>query len=392
MVDTQVVIVGSGPSGLLLSRLLHLHGIANIVLERRSQEHVLGRVRAGVLEAGTVELLDEANAGARLHREGLVHQGMELSFEGSRHRIDFGALTGGKSVTIYGQTEVTRDLMDALAEDGVPPLYETEAIEIRGIDGSRPTVAAVDPDGAQREISCEFVAGCDGFRGVARRSVAAKVQTYERHYPFGWLGVLTKAPPVSRELIYASHERGFALCSMRSPTLSRYYVQVGSGEKAEDWPDRRFFDELRRRLDRQAAEALVAAPSIEKGIAAVRSFVAEPMRCGRLFLAGDAAHIVPPTGAKGLNLAAADVGRLARALIEHFREGSPAGLEAYSESCLKRVWKAERFSFWMTSLLHLFPESGAFGRKMQLAELDYLVGSRAAMTALAENYVGLPFD
>jgi p-hydroxybenzoate 3-monooxygenase len=390
-VDTQVAIIGSGPSGLLLSRLLHLNGIANIVIERRSRDYVLSRVRAGVLEMGTVALLEEAKVFERMHRERLVHEGIEISFQGRRHRIDFTNLTGGKSVTIYGQTEVTRDLMDALAHDGVPPRYEAEAIDISGLDGSRPKVAYME-SGERREVECEFVAGCDGFHGVSRTSVEAKLKTYERVYPFGWLGVLSETPPVSEELIYANHERGFALCSMRSHALSRYYVQVADDEKVEAWPDERFFDELRRRLDQEAAEAMVTGPSIEKSIAAVRSFVAEPMRCGKLFLAGDAAHIVPPTGAKGLNLAAADVRLLARALIEHYRERSSAGLDAYSAACLSRVWKAERFSWWMTSLLHCFPETGAFGRKIQLAELDYLVGSRAAQTALAENYVGLPFD
>jgi p-hydroxybenzoate 3-monooxygenase len=389
--DTQVAIIGSGPAGLLLSRLLHLNGIDNIVLERRSQDYVLGRIRAGVLEMGTVALLDEAKVGERMHCEGLIHDGIEIAFGGSRHRIDFKDLTGGKSVMIYGQTEITHDLMDALAKDGVPPRYEAEVIRIGGVDTSRPTVAYLEA-GVEREITCEFVAGCDGFHGVSRQSVAAKLKTFERVYPIGWLGVLSETPPVSNELIYASHERGFALCSMRSRTLSRCYIQVAADEPVEAWPDDRFFDELRERLDPAAAEAMIAGASIEKSVAPLRSFVAEPMRCGKLFLAGDAAHIVPPTGAKGLNLAAADVGRLAHAFIEHYREGSPAGLDAYSDACLKRVWRAERFSWWMTSLLHLFPETGAFGRKIQVAELDYLVGSRAASTALAENYVGLPFD
>jgi p-hydroxybenzoate 3-monooxygenase len=390
-VNTQVAIIGSGPSGLLLSRLLHLNGIANVVLERRSQDYVLGRVRAGVLEMGTVALLDEAKVGKRMHAEGLIHEGIEITFEGSRHRIDFAGLTGGKSVMIYGQTELTHDLMDALAADGVAPRYAAEVVAIRDIGGSRPTVVFTEA-GEEREIACEFVAGCDGYHGVSRKGVAGKLKVFERVYDFGWLGVLSETPPVSHELIYANHERGFALCSMRSHTRSRYYVQCSLEDKIEEWPDDRFWDELRRRLDREAAERLIAGPSIEKGIAALRSFVAEPMRFGRLFLAGDAGHIVPPTGAKGLNLAAADIRILAHALIEHYVEGSSAGLDAYSERCLKRIWKAERFSWWMTSMLHLFPENGPFGRKLQLAELDYLVGSRAASTALAENYVGLPFD
>jgi p-hydroxybenzoate 3-monooxygenase len=389
--DTQVVIIGSGPAGLLLSRLLHQNGIANVALERRSRDYVLGRIRAGVLETGTVRLLEEAKVAGRLHRERLVHEGIELSFEGVRHRIDFADLTGGKSVTIYGQTEITRDLMDALADDGVPPRYEAEVVEIGGIDGAHPTVTYVER-GTTHKLTCEFVAGCDGFHGVARKSVETRLRTYQRDYHFGWLGVLSETPPVSPELIYASHERGFALCSMRSSTLSRCYVQVEADEKVEAWSDQRFFDELRSRLDPPTAEAMVTGPSIEKSLAIVRSFVAEPMRHGRLFLAGDAAHIVPPTGAKGLNLAAADIRVLARALIEYFKDKSPAGLDAYSNTCLARVWKAERFSYWMTSLLHRFPDSGAFGRKLQLAELDYLVGSRAASTSLAENYVGLPSD
>jgi p-hydroxybenzoate 3-monooxygenase len=389
--DTQVAIIGAGPAGLLLSRLLHLNGIANIVLERRSQAYVLSRIRAGVLEQGTVALLEEAGVADRLHREGLVHHGIEITFEGTRHRIDFAELVNG-SVTIYGQTEVTRDLMNALAAESVAPLYEAEAVGVSGSEGSRPTIR-YRRDSETHELACEFVAGCDGYHGVSRESIPEKaLNTYERLYPFGWLGVLSETPPVSRELIYANHQRGFALCSMRSPSLSRYYVQVPHDEPVEAWPDARFWDELRLRLDDGAAKILATGPSIEKSIAAVRSFVAEPMRFGRLFLAGDAAHIVPPTGAKGLNLAAADVGSLAHAFIEHYAERSSAGLEAYSEKCLRRVWRAERFSWWMTSLLHRFPDSGRFGRRLQLAELEYLVGSRAASSALAENYVGLPFD
>jgi p-hydroxybenzoate 3-monooxygenase len=389
--DTQVAIIGAGPAGLLLSRLLHLNGVSNVVLERRSQEHVLSRIRAGVLEQSTVTLLEEARVAKRLHREGLVHRGIEITFDGVRRRIDFAGLVNA-SVTVYGQTEVTRDLMNALAADLVTPLYEAEAFKITGLEGSRPTVM-YRRKGEAHELACEFVAGCDGYHGISRASIPERaLSTYERIYPFGWLGVLSETPPVSHELIYANHERGFALCSMRSPSLSRYYVQVPHDEPVEAWPDERFWDELRLRLDKGAAETLVTGPSIEKSIAAVRSFVAEPMRFRRLFLAGDAAHIVPPTGAKGLNLAAADVSFLAQALIEHYAEGSSAGLDAYSAKCLRRVWKAERFSWWMTSLLHLFPETGPFGRRLQLAELDYLLGSRAASTALAENYVGLPFE
>lgn len=387
---TQVAIIGAGPAGLLLSRLLHLNGIANLVLERRSREHVLSRIRAGVLEQGTVTLLEEAGIAERLRREALIHHGIELSFGGTRHRIDFSDLTGA-CVTIYGQTEVTRDLMQALEDGSAPPLYEAEVSEVSGFAGDRPSVV-YRLNGERRELSCEYVAGCDGYHGVSRKSVPpGAIRTYERSYPFGWLGVLSETPPVSDELIYAGHEHGFALCSMRSRALSRYYVQVPLGETIEAWPDGRFWDELRRRLDRAAAAALVTGPSIEKSIAQLRSFVAEPMRFGRLFLAGDAAHIVPPTGAKGLNLAVADVRALARALVEIYAGASTSALDAYSQTCLNRVWKAQRFSWWMTSLLHHFPEAGAFGRKIQLAELDYLVGSRAASAALAENYVGLPF-
>jgi len=388
--DTKVAIVGAGPSGLLLSRLLHRAGVDNVVLERRSAEYVLGRIRAGVLEHGTVELLDEAGVGERCHGEGLVHEGIGIAFEGDRHRIDFQALTGS-AVTVYGQTEVTRDLMDALSADGVPPWYEAEVVAIEGFDGDKPLVRYRE-NGEEKSLTAEFVAGCDGYHGVARKSVPQDAfESFERVYPFGWLGVLSETAPVSDELIYANHARGFALCSMRSHHLSRYYVQCSLDDRVEDWPDERFWDELRRRIDPPAAEALETGTSIEKSIAPLRSSVAEPMRFGRLLLAGDAAHIVPPTGAKGLNLAASDVRYLAHALIEHYIERSPAALDAYSDTCLSRVWKAERFSWWMTSLLHLFPETGAFGRKIQLAELGYLVGSRAASTALAENYVGLPF-
>jgi p-hydroxybenzoate 3-monooxygenase len=391
LMDTKVAIVGAGPSGLLLSRLLHRAGIDNIVLERRSAEYVLSRIRAGVLERGTVDLLHAAGVGGRCHREGLVHEGIGIAFEGARHRIDFQALTGSV-LTVYGQTEVTRDLMDALSADDAAPHYEAEVTAIEDFDGERPTVRYRE-NGEEKSLTCEFVAGCDGYHGVSRPSLPERsYQAFERVYPFGWLGVLSETVPVSDELIYANHERGFALCSMRTHHLSRYYVQCSLEDRVEDWADERFWDELRRRIDPPAAEALETGPSIEKSIAPLRSFVTEPLRFGRLLLAGDAAHIVPPTGAKGLNLAASDVRYLANALIEHYLEGSSAALDAYSKTCLRRVWKAERFSWWMTSLLHLFPETGAFGRKIQLAELDYLVGSKAASTALAENYVGLRFE
>jgi len=389
----QVAIIGSGPSGLLLGQLLHRAGIDAIILEQRSQEYVLGRIRAGVLEQGTVDLLDEAGVGERLHREGLVHGGLELCYGGGRHRVDLNGLTGGKNVTVYGQTEVTRDLMDARAAAEAKTVYEAEDVSIHDCDATRPRVR-YRKDGAVREIACDFVAGCDGFHGVTRRSVpAGAIRTYERVYPFGWLGVLSETPPVSDELIYANHERGFALCSMRSTTRSRYYVQCGLDERVEDWSDDRFWDELRRRLDPPTAQKLVTGPSIEKSIAPLRSFVAEPMRFGRLLLAGDAAHIVPPTGAKGLNLAASDVRYLSRALIGHYGSGGRmAEIDEYSAKCLRRVWKAVRFSWWMTTMLHRFPDTDAFGQRIQEAEFDYLVGSRAASAALAENYVGLPFE
>ena len=389
MSRTQVAIVGAGPAGLLLGALLAKAGVDAVIVEQRSAEYVLGRIRAGVLEQVTVALLEQAGVADRLHAEGLVHHGIELSFGGARHRIDFEKLTG-KHVTVYGQTEVTRDLMHAREAAGLETVYEAEHVRPHGFDGAKPSVSYVK-DGATHTIECDFIAGCDGFHGICRQSVpAAALQVFERVYPFGWLGVLSETPPVSPELIYSNHERGFALCSLRSMTRSRYYVQCPLDDKVEAWSDAMFWDELRRRLDREAAETIVTGPSIEKSIAPLRSFVAEPMRFGRLFLAGDAAHIVPPTGAKGLNLASSDVGLLAQALAEHYRDKSDAGIDHYSARSLRRVWRAERFSWWFTSLMHKFPETGAFGQKMQAAELDYLVHSDAASTALAENYVGLP--
>ncbi|HEY2418164.1 MAG TPA: 4-hydroxybenzoate 3-monooxygenase [Steroidobacteraceae bacterium] len=388
---TQVAIIGAGPSGLLLGQLLSKHGIANIVLEQRSADYVLSRIRAGVIEQGAAELLDEAGVGSRMHRDGLTHDGIEISLGGQRHRIDFQALVG-KSVIVYGQTEVTRDLMDGRLATGGQTLYETADVSLHQIEDGRARVRYRSSGGAEQEIECDFVAGCDGFHGVSRKSIPEHVlKFYERVYPFGWLGILVDQPPVSAELVYASHERGFALCSMRSRTRSRLYLQCRLDDHIEDWPDGRFYEELRRRLDDQAANALGSGASIEKSIAPLRSFVAEPMRYGNLFLAGDAAHIVPPTGAKGLNLAASDVYYLWQALMEYYREQSTAGLDAYSTRALQRVWKAERFSWWMTSILHYFPESSGFDQKMQRAELEYLLSSRAAMTALAENYVGLSY-
>lgn len=388
----QVAIIGGGPAGHLLGQLLYKAGIDAIVIEQRSQRYVQARIRAGVLEQGTVDLLDAAGVGARMHREGLVHGGFALGspvFEGGSHRIDLLALTRGKQVMVYGQTEVTQDLMDARAAAGLATVYEAENVALHDFDTDQPRVT-YEKGGITHTVHCDFIAGCDGYHGISRNSVPAhSLQTFERIYPFGWLGVLSDTPPVAHELIYANHPRGFALASMRSPTRSRYYVQCDLTDKAEAWSDSMFWDELRRRLAPEQAEALVIGPSIEKSIAPLRSFVTEPMRFGRLFLTGDAAHIVPPTGAKGLNLAASDVGYLSRGLIE-FYQGSSAGIDHYSATALQRVWKAVRFSWWFTSLMHKFPDTGAFGQKMQDAELIYLAQSPAAQTVLAENYVGLP--
>jgi p-hydroxybenzoate 3-monooxygenase len=386
---TQVVIIGAGPAGLLLGQLLQKSGIDNIILERQSAEHVLSRIRAGVIEQGMADLLDEVGVGERMHREGLVHDGVEICVEGVRHRIDFRALTG-KAVTVYGQTEITHDLMEGRAATGGTSFYEARDVSLNDLAGEAPRVR-YRKDGEEREIACDFIAGCDGFHGVARKSVPHDaIRTYERVYPFGWLGLLSDTPPVSEELIYVRNHLGFALCSMRSPTRSRYYVQCSLAEEVDAWPDERFWETLKARLDDEARARLVTGPSLEKSIAPLRSFVAEPMRFGRLFLAGDAAHIVPPTGAKGLNLAASDVRYLSQALIEFYREKSAAGLDRYSSTALLRVWKAERFSWWMTTLLHAFPDR-PFDTKLQAAELDFLFKSRAAATAFAENYVGLPF-
>jgi len=390
-VRTQVAIIGSGPAGLLLGQLLQLAGIDTVIIERKSRDYVLARIRAGVLEQGTVALLDKVGASARLHAEGLVHDGFELLFGGQRHRVALDRLTGGQHVTVYGQTEMTRDLMDLRASQGGTTMFEAEDVALHDFDGDKPYVTYAE-NGVTKRLDCDFIAGCDGYHGVSRASLPeSALRIFERVYPFGWLGILAEVPPVSHELIYAGEERGFALCSMRSMTRSRYYVQCGLDEKVENWSDERFWDELRRRLDPASAEALVTGPSIEKSIAPLRSFVAEPMRFGKLFLAGDAAHIVPPTGAKGLNLAAGDVHYLSQALIEHYGERSHAGIDAYSGKALARVWKAERFSWWLTSLMHHFPDKSGFEQRMQRAELDYLVSSDNAMAALAENYVGLPY-
>ncbi|MGK9051220.1 4-hydroxybenzoate 3-monooxygenase [Neorhizobium petrolearium] len=387
---TKVAIIGSGPSGLLLGQLLTNAGIDNVILDRVSKDYILGRVRAGVLEEGMAGMLDRAGAGARMHKEGLPHDGFSLAFDGRDHRIDLFGLTG-KRVTVYGQTELTHDLMDRREAMSGLSIYEAANVTPHNFEGGKPYVT-YEKDGVTHRIDCDFIAGCDGYHGVSRKSVSeSALQTFERIYPFGWLGILAEVPPVSHELIYANHPRGFALCSMRSETRSRYYIQCALDEKTENWPDDRFYDELRRRLPAEHAERMVTGPSFEKSIAPLRSFVAEPMRFGRLFLVGDAAHIVPPTGAKGLNLAASDVYYLFEGLQEFYGEKSAAGIDAYSARALKRVWRAVRFSWSMTTMMHRFPDTGEFGQKIQEAELDYLVSSKAASTALAENYVGLPY-
>ena len=387
---TQVVIVGAGPSGLLLGQLLFKAGVDAIILERQSPEYVLSRIRAGVLEQVTLDVLAQAGVDQRLKKEGLVHTGFDLLFKSERHRIDLESLTGGQKVMVYGQTEVTRDLMDARQAAGLTTIYETNDVEIHDFDSDHPSVS-YEKDGQRHTITCDFIAGCDGFHGVCRASVPSKsIQEFEKVYPFGWLGVLSDTPPVHEELIYVNSTRGFALCSQRSTTRSRYYLQVPLTDKVEAWSDDAFWQELRLRLDPEAREHLVTGPSIEKSIAPLRSFVTEPMRFGTLFLAGDAAHIVPPTGAKGLNLAATDVKYLSDALIEACVEKSHAGIDHYSTRCLARIWRAERFSWWFTSLMHHFPDQGEMGQKLQEAELNYLIHSEAGSRTMAENYVGLP--
>ena len=389
---TQVAIVGAGPSGLLLGQLLHRAGIDAVILERQSADYVLGRIRAGVLEQVTVDLLDEIGVGQRMHDEGLVHGGFELLYAGKRHRIDLQKLTGGKSVMVYGQTEVTRDLMAARSAVGLPTVYEAQKVAVHDFDGAKPHVT-YEKDGATHRLDCDFIAGCDGFHGVCRASVPRSAITeYEKVYPFGWLGLLSDTPPVSDELIYIHSPRGFALCSQRSATRSRYYLQVPLSDKIQAWSDEAFWQELRLRLDDEGRQRLVTGPSLEKSIAPLRSFVTEPLRFGRLFLAGDAGHIVPPTGAKGLNLAATDVKYLSSAFIEYYRDKTEAGIDRYSQRCLRRIWRAERFSWWFTSLMHSYPQDGAIVAKFQEAELDYLLHSEAASRSVAENYVGLPLD
>ncbi|MBP7003463.1 4-hydroxybenzoate 3-monooxygenase [Amaricoccus sp.] len=388
---TQVAIIGSGPSGLLLGRLLTLAGIDNVILDRVDRDYILGRVRAGVLEQGMVEMMREAGAARRLDAEGLPHDGFDIALNGVLRHIDLAGLTGGKRVTIYGQTELTRDLMDAREADGAVSIYDALHVTPRDFVRGRPWIS-YEKDGGTHRLDADFIIGCDGFHGVSRKAAPPKaVRTFERVYPFGWLGLLAEAPPVRPELVYGKHPRGFSLCSMRSPTRSRYYLQVPLTDHVEDWSDDAFWDELRRRLPAEVADAVVTGASFEKSIAPLRSFVAEPMRFGRLLLAGDAAHIVPPTGAKGLNLAASDVRYLFDGLREHYLDRSDAGLDAYSDRALARIWKAERFSWWMTTMLHTFAEDDAFGRRIHDAELAYTLSSTAARTALAENYVGLPY-
>jgi len=390
---TQVAIIGAGPSGLLLGQLLHKAGIETVIVERQTPEYVLGRIRAGVLEQGTVDLLREAGVAARMDREGLVHEGVELLVGGRRQRLDLKALTGGKTVMVYGQTEVTRDLMHAREASGAPIIYSASNVQPHELKGERPYLT-FEKDGQVHRLDCDYIAGCDGFHGVSRQSIPEGVlKQYERVYPFGWLGLLSDTPPVNHELIYAHHERGFALCSQRSQTRSRYYLQVPLDDQVEAWSDERFWDELKARLPEDVAANLVTGPALEKSIAPLRSLVVEPMQYGHLFLVGDAAHIVPPTGAKGLNLAASDVNYLYRILVKVYHEGRTDLLQQYSPLALRRVWKGERFSWFMTQLLHDFgTHKDAWDQKMQEADREYFLSSPAGLVNIAENYVGLPFE
>lgn len=392
MTDTQVGIVGAGPAGLLLSHLLHRRGIDSVVLEARSRDYVEGRIRAGVIEQGAADTLIEAGVGARMQREGMVHHGIELSFAGRRHRIDFAELAEGRAITVYGQHEVVRDLIAARLAVNGRIHFEARDVSVHDFDGARPRIRYRE-DGEPRELTCDFIAGCDGFHGVCRPSIPAGVlSVYERDYPFAWLGILAEAPPSSDELVYARHDNGFALFSMRSPTITRLYLQCAPDEDLANWPDARIWAELHERLETDAEWTVNEGPVLQKGVTAMRSFVVEPMQYGRLFLAGDSAHIVPPTGAKGMNLAIADVRVLTAALTAFYESGRGDLLDAYSATCLRRIWKAQRFSWWMTSMLHRFPDSTPFDNRVQLAELDYVTSSRAAAKTLAENYVGLPYD
>ena len=387
---TQIVIIGGGPSGLLLGQLLHRNGIDAVVLERQTRDYVLGRIRAGILETGMCNLLREAGVGARMEREGFVHDGTVVSFGETRFGINFRELTG-ETVMVYGQTEVTRDLYDAREASGCKTIFRAGNVIIHGADTDKPYVT-FDVEGVGQRLDCDFIAGCDGFHGVSRKAIPESIRTeYEKVYPFGWLGILSETPPVHDELIYAGSERGFALCSMRNANLSRYYVQCSAHDKPEDWSDDAFWEELKRRIPQQEADTLVTGRSIEKSIAPLRSFVTEPMRWGRLFLCGDAAHIVPPTGAKGLNTAASDVYYLYRGLVQFYHDKDSHGLDHYSQKALARVWKAERFSWWFTSLMHNFPDRTAFDRKMQEAEIEFLRTNETAQKVMAQNYVGLPY-
>ncbi|MBI1448164.1 4-hydroxybenzoate 3-monooxygenase [Acinetobacter sp. AC1-2] len=391
ILKTQVAIIGSGPAGLLLGQLLYKAGIDHIIVEQRSAEYVASRIRAGILEQVSVDLLKQAGVDQNLKDKGLPHSGIEILTNGVKHRVDLAALTGGKQVTVYGQTEVTKDLMTAREAEKLTSFYEAQNVQVK--DFYTAPKVEFEYQGKAFQIECDFIAGCDGYHGVCRASVPAdKIKTFEKVYPFGWLGVLADVPPVADELIYVQSERGFALCSMRSETRSRYYLQVPLTDHVEDWSDEKFWDELKNRLDPESREKLVTGASIEKSIAPLRSFVTEPMRFGKLFLAGDAAHIVPPTGAKGLNLAASDIAYLSSALVQYYVEGSEQGIDEYSEKCLQRVWKAERFSWWMTHLLHRFETESEFDHKIKQAELSYVLGSIAGRTTLAENYVGLPYE
>ncbi|MDU6100620.1 MAG: 4-hydroxybenzoate 3-monooxygenase [Acinetobacter sp.] len=391
ILKTQVAIIGSGRAGLLLGQLLYKAGIDHIIVEQRSAEYVASRIRAGILEQVSVDLLKQAGVDQNLKDKGLPHSGIEILTNGELHRVDLAALTGGKQVTVYGQTEVTKDLMTAREAEQLTSFYEAQNVQVK--DFYTAPKVEFEYQGKAFQIQCDFIAGCDGYHGVCRASVPEdKIKTFEKVYPFGWLGVLADVPPVADELIYVQSERGFALCSMRSETRSRYYLQVPLTDHVEDWSDEKFWDELKNRLDPESREKLVTGPSIEKSIAPLRSFVTEPMRFGKLFLAGDAAHIVPPTVAKGLNLAASDIAYLSSALVEYYVEGSEQGINEYSEKCLQRVWKAERFSWWMTHLLHRFETESEFDHKIKQAELSYVLGSIAGKTTLAENYVGLPYE
>jgi len=388
---TQVAIIGGGPSGLMLSQLLHLKGIDTVVLERQSREYVLSRIRAGVLEHGFAALMREAQCGERMDREGEIHDGFHISDNGTMRRVDLHKYSGGSSVVVYGQTELTRDLYEARDRMNGVVIHNAEDVQPHELKSDKPYVTYRKGDEVVR-IDCDYIIGADGFHGVSRKSIPRDVlKEYEKVYPFGWLGVLSRTKPVSPELIYAKHDRGFALCSLRSQVLSRYYIQVPLADTVEDWSDEAFWAELKRRLPADVAERLVTGPSIEKSIAPLRSFVAEPMRYGNLFLAGDAAHIVPPTGARGLNSAASDIYYLYHAMVAHYKNGDDSGLENYSAKALARIWKAQRFSWWMTTMLHTFPDSLAYDQKLAQTELDYLFSSEKALGSLAENYVGLPF-